>query len=83
MLGVVLIQTFLLIVNVLSLNATTDLQRPTCSQWDMDKREGHGLYKYKNGTTYEGEWLDDKANGQGVYTHANGARYSGGWLDDQ
>ena len=38
----------------------------------MDKREGHGLYKYKNGTTYEGEWLDGKRHGNGVrngYSH--------------
>jgi len=27
-------------------------------QWEKDKMNGYGIYKYQNGTVYEGNWAD-------------------------
>ena len=38
-------------------------------EWLNDSRNGHGVYTYVNGDTYEGEWSDNLRHGQGTYTY--------------
>lgn len=46
-----------------------------------DRRNGHGIYYYLNGDTYEGDWYEHQRHGQGVYTYsATGTKYTGSWV---
>jgi len=48
-----------------------------------DKRNGHGIMYYSDGSIYEGEWKDDKKNGIGKITDSNGViEDSVKYLDD-
>ena len=40
-------------------------------------REGHGVYRYFDGDTYEGEWCDNMRHGKGISHHVNGGKYEG------
>ncbi len=33
----------------------------------MDKKEGHGVYKWSDGRVYDGNWLRGKQHGNGKY----------------
>ena len=33
----------------------------------MDKRDGHGCLRMKNGDIYEGQWSDSLKDGFGIY----------------
>ncbi len=33
------------------------------------KKDGHEVYTWLNGDTYDGEWKNDKMEGHGVYTY--------------
>ena len=41
------------------------------------KREGKGIYYYKDGDRYEGEFKNDKYEGKGIYYYDDGDRYEG------
>uniref|UniRef100_A0A3Q2QXP7 Radial spoke head component 1 n=1 Tax=Fundulus heteroclitus TaxID=8078 RepID=A0A3Q2QXP7_FUNHE len=50
--------------------------------WVEDLREGHGVYTYPNGDTYDGEWQHHLRHGQGTYQYKDtGAKYKGTWVD--
>lgn len=38
---------------------------------------GHGVYHWKEGTTYAGDWLNSKMHGMGEYKWTDGRVYSG------
>ena len=42
---------------------------------------GRGVYRYADGTVYEGDFKDGKKHGRGVYRFANGSVYEGDWKD--
>ena len=37
-----------------------------------NKRDGNGVYRWKNGDVYDGEYVENKKSGRGTYTWANG-----------
>ena len=39
-------------------------------EWAEDGRNGHGVYTYVNGDTYDGEWSNNMRHGQGTYTYS-------------
>ena len=41
----------------------------------MGKKEGKGIFYYKNGNRYEGDWRNDKKEGKGIAYYQNGDRY--------
>jgi uncharacterized caspase-like protein len=41
------------------------------------KRQGEGVYTYKDGRSYTGAWQDDKRHGQGTMAFPNGDKYVG------
>ncbi|SDW22408.1 MORN repeat-containing protein [Paenibacillus sp. CF384] len=44
-------------------------------------KSGTGLYRWCDGSTYEGQWFNDSEYGIGVKEYANGDRYGGEWKD--
>ena len=40
-------------------------------------RHGHGIYKFPDGTRYEGGWLQDRAHGLGTLYHTSGDLFHG------
>lgn len=44
------------------------------------KREKKPLFKYKSGSTYEGEWVGGFRDGYGIMTWGDGAQYIGEWV---
>jgi len=46
-----------------------------------DKKEGHGVYKFKDQSVYEGQFVDDKKQGKGELKFANGMKYEGLFKD--
>ena len=44
---------------------------------------GHGIAKYSNGDSYEGNFKDDVKSGEGVYEYACGDVYDGQWKDNK
>jgi hypothetical protein len=45
-------------------------------------REGKGIYRYDDGTMYEGDWRGGKKDGLGRLEIATGEVYDGSWKDD-
>ena len=43
----------------------------------------YGIYRFANGSVYEGEWRDGKRTGQGKSTWPDGDVYEGGFKDDK
>ena len=43
--------------------------------------DGLGVYKYANGSVYDGNWKDNKFNGRGKLTHPSGKQYDGYFKD--
>uniref|UniRef100_A0A7M5WQX5 Uncharacterized protein n=2 Tax=Clytia hemisphaerica TaxID=252671 RepID=A0A7M5WQX5_9CNID len=50
--------------------------------YEENKKTGHGIFIYPNGSRYEGEWKDNKRHGNGTYYYSNGDVYSGDWVQD-
>ncbi|CAH2073410.1 unnamed protein product, partial [Iphiclides podalirius] len=51
--------------------------------WDMDKRDGLGMFVQVNRNRYEGHWYGDKKNGLGRFYHMNtGQLQEGVWEND-
>ena len=46
-----------------------------------NKRDGKGIYYYKNGDRYEGGYKNHKKEGQGVMYYKNGNREMGDYSD--
>ncbi len=44
---------------------------------------GHGVYKYPSGATYEGKWVNEKREGKGIYRSAAGDVYEGTYVNDE
>ena len=50
------------------------------------KREGKGIFYFKNGDIYEGDWKNDKMDGKGIYKHKKTDetdRYEGDFRNDK
>ena len=47
------------------------------------KRSGKGIYRWDDGTVYDGEWLDDDRHGLGVERIADGNIYEGEYRADK
>jgi hypothetical protein len=56
--------------------------------WDDEKKykrtndtdfNGSNLYKWEDGTEYDGQWKNGEKHGQGIQHYANGAQYVGQW----
>ena len=45
------------------------------------KREGQGVFAYKDGGKYEGEWQAGKRHGQGKMIYSDQSVYEGAWMD--
>ena len=41
-------------------------------QYKNDKKNGFGIYSWKDGTSYEGEFLNDLKHGEGVVNYGDG-----------
>ena len=51
---------------------------------DSNKKQGHCVYYYNNGDTYDGMFDDDKKNGYGIYVSiSTGRKYLGNWKNDK
>ena len=46
------------------------------------KKNGLGVFIYKDGTTSYGEWIDDKLNGYGIIKYSNESIYAGQFKDN-
>ena len=43
--------------------------------------DGYGVYKWKDGRSYEGEYKQDKKEGMGTYKWSDGRIYIGKWVN--
>jgi hypothetical protein len=44
---------------------------------------GQGIYRYLNGSVYEGKWVNSKRHGLGIMKWSSGERYEGEWEIDK
>jgi len=51
--------------------------------WSEDVINGHGSYKWADGSSYEGNFLDGKMHGYGRYQWPEGSCYTGSWANNQ
>ena len=47
--------------------------------WQHDKMEGYGVYKYTSGAVYSGEWQNNQHHGKGIYEFPDGSIHDGEW----
>jgi hypothetical protein len=47
------------------------------------KKEGHGQYKWSDGSMYTGEWKDSRITGLGSYIWADGREYYGYFVNNK
>ena len=47
------------------------------------KKEGSGIYRWKDGSTYEGNYLEGRRHGHGKFLWANGESYKGEYHHDE
>jgi len=52
-----------------------------CGQFDQDKENGFGFFRWSNGNCFEGKWSDGKAHGSGQLWLANGESLRALWED--
>lgn len=50
--------------------------------WFENKKEGKGIFFYKDGGCYDGNWKNSKRHGKGLMIYSNGDIYEGNWLND-
>ena len=50
-------------------------------EFEDGKRQGLGIFTYKNGNKYVGEFLNGNMDGQGTFTYPNGDKRVGVWKD--
>ena len=48
---------------------------------NKDMPHGKGIYKYSDGSIYDGNWHRGRRHGEGTYTYCNGDVYIGEWED--
>jgi len=48
-----------------------------------NKRHGHGVFYYPDGSKYDGEWNENLREGHGIYTYPNNDTYEGEWKNHQ
>ena len=51
--------------------------------WEKDKMNGQGVYKYKDGRFYKGEWKDGVRSGEGYFIKPGEKTYTGQWENDK
>jgi len=51
-------------------------------QWEGNKKEGQGTFKYQDGSIYVGEWKNNTRTGFGKYTWKNNMEYTGIWKNN-
>lgn len=44
-----------------------------------DKRQGRGVFTWKDGRVYDGEWMDGKQHGKGTFIKVDNTRRVGIW----
>ena len=54
-----------------------DSRREYEGEWADDRKNGHGVLRWKNGTVYEGEFAEDKLCGKGRFVISEGEFYEG------
>lgn len=47
------------------------------------KKHGHGVYRWPDGSQFEGVYEEDLKHGIGKFTHANGKVFEGKWIRGQ
>lgn len=47
----------------------------------MDKKHGHGKYRWADGRVYDGPWNNGKQHGQGTYILPDATKKIGLWED--
>ncbi len=47
------------------------------------RREGFGVYRYKDGSVYTGQWARNVRHGIGRHVSLNGDLYVGDYVDDK
>lgn len=50
--------------------------------WYENKKEGKGIFFYKDGGCYDGNWKNSKRHGKGLMIYSSGDIYEGNWLND-
>lgn len=50
--------------------------------WFENKKEGKGIFFYKDGGCYDGSWKNSKRHGKGLMIYSNGDTYEGNWQND-
>ncbi|MFY7728144.1 MAG: MORN repeat-containing protein [Flavobacterium sp.] len=50
---------------------------------NVKPKDGIGIYKYKDGSVYDGNWKGGKRHGKGIYKYSDGAVYEGEWKQDK
>ena len=50
---------------------------------DKNGKSGKGIYKWHDGSTYEGDFEEDLRHGNGLFQWANGESYKGDYLRDE
>ena len=50
--------------------------------WCENKKEGKGIFFYKDGGCYDGNWKNSKRDGKGLMIYSNGDTYEGHWQND-
>lgn len=59
---------------------------PTLAQGQClkgDCQNGHGTYRFEDGSTFEGEFINGRIGQEGILNFANGDKYLGEWKDQK
>ena len=51
------------------------------AEWEAGAKNGYGVWKAKDGSSYVGEWKNNKSHGYGVHHWKSGDKYEGQWVD--
>ncbi|MDB4655591.1 glycosyltransferase family 39 protein [Flavobacteriales bacterium] len=51
-------------------------------EWQDDKKQGQGTYRWPNNQVYEGSWTNNLRNGKGMLTMPDGSKLEGVWTND-
>ncbi|KAA0196443.1 Radial spoke head 1 [Fasciolopsis buskii] len=49
--------------------------------YENGKRNGEGIYRFKNGARYDGFYRENKKHGTGTFYYPDGAVYQGNWTE--